>query len=289
MCLLSVSPTCLSFDPELQILACLQYYTRSENVILTWRPAQSWWGLPCEHHGVGVPPGETWGQTNESWTPSAATQSQMTVLQLGVEDQVQFTLFYLSKWKMFSIPISEIASSCSYIFENWNKYGCTLLNSDCNHSMKKLKKLNSERWQQMIREWKAVYLYTPCFKVKINKYICIYHFNVHSSIFWKSWLSSFSPVFLLYFFSTTCPLSWMWWPMAIFSIPLSESFSARRVSLIWRLNIKPTSQTWVQLIIVLMAAFHLWVPVLGTVFVGWFLAHLDGTQPWSAIGRVCLW
>lgn len=58
-------------------------------------------------------------------------------------------------------------------------------------------------------------------------------FNVHSSMFWKSWLSSFSPVFLLYFFSTTCPLSLMWCPIFIFSRPLSESFTAWWVSLIW--------------------------------------------------------
>lgn len=56
--------------------------------------------------------------------------------------------------------------------------------------------------------------------------------HVHSSMFWKFWLSSLSPVLLLTFFSTTWPRSWMWCPMAIFSMPLSESLSARRVSLI---------------------------------------------------------
>lgn len=61
--------------------------------------------------------------------------------------------------------------------------------------------------------------------------------HLHSSMFWKFWLSSLSPVFLLTFFSTTCPLSWMWCPMAIFSRPLSESLSARRISLIWWCNI----------------------------------------------------
>lgn len=52
-------------------------------------------------------------------------------------------------------------------------------------------------------------------------------------MFWKSWLSSFSPVFLLCFFSITCPLSLMWWPMDIFSSPLSVSLRVRLVSLIY--------------------------------------------------------
>lgn len=87
MCVLSVSPTCLSFDRELQILACLQHYMGSEHVILTCGLAQDRSGLPGEHHGVGVPPDETWGQMAETWTPPAATHRQKTVLQLRVEDQ----------------------------------------------------------------------------------------------------------------------------------------------------------------------------------------------------------
>lgn len=59
------------------------------------------------------------------------------------------------------------------------------------------------------------------------------HKHALSSMFWKSWLSSFSPVFLFSFLSMTCPLSWMWWPMDIFSRPVSESFRHWRVSFIW--------------------------------------------------------
>lgn len=81
------------------------------------------------------------------------------------------------------------------------------------------------------RIWK-IYSRTQVFKML--------SFNIHSSMFWKSWLSSFSPVFLLYFFSTTCPLSLMWCPIFIFSIPLSESFTAWCVSLIWENRIKPS-------------------------------------------------
>lgn len=53
-------------------------------------------------------------------------------------------------------------------------------------------------------------------------------------MFWKSWLSSFSPVFLFSFLSMTWPLSWMWWPMDIFTCPLSESFRLFLVSFNWK-------------------------------------------------------
>lgn len=36
----SAIPTCLSFDPEVQILACLQHYMVSERILLTCWPAQ---------------------------------------------------------------------------------------------------------------------------------------------------------------------------------------------------------------------------------------------------------
>lgn len=85
---LSVSSTCLSFDPDLQILACPQHYMWDKPIILTFGPAQVWWGLPTgQYGGVGLPSNETWGQMVETLTPPAATHRQKTALQLWVEDQ----------------------------------------------------------------------------------------------------------------------------------------------------------------------------------------------------------
>lgn len=78
-CVQSVFPTSLSFD--------LQCYMESEHVTLTCEPAQGRWWLHGEHHGVGVPPGETWGRMTEIWTTPAATHRQMTGLQLWVGDR----------------------------------------------------------------------------------------------------------------------------------------------------------------------------------------------------------
>lgn len=86
-CVKSVFPTGLSFDPDQWILNCLQHYMGSEHVTLTCEPAQGQRWLHGEHHGVGVPLGETWGQMTEIWTTPAATHRQMTGLQLRVEDR----------------------------------------------------------------------------------------------------------------------------------------------------------------------------------------------------------
>lgn len=59
----------------------------AELIILTCGPAQDRGGLHGEQHGVGLPPGETWGQMVGTWTPPAATHRQKTVLQLRMEDQ----------------------------------------------------------------------------------------------------------------------------------------------------------------------------------------------------------
>lgn len=81
MCPLSVINTCLSFEPELEVLARLYH------VILTSGPPPSWRWLAGEHHGAGVPPAQACGQMAENETTSSAIRLQKPELQLQVEDK----------------------------------------------------------------------------------------------------------------------------------------------------------------------------------------------------------
>lgn len=79
--------TCLSSEPELQVLACLYHDKQSDHVVLTCGHARSWRWLPAERHGVGIPSAEAWGPMAGTCTPSAATHLRKTVLQLRMEYQ----------------------------------------------------------------------------------------------------------------------------------------------------------------------------------------------------------